>query len=144
MNAEERPDTELPVQQVISNLRGQLAEAEEILQAISEHKVDAFVIGVGREERIYTLTGTDHAYQVILETINEGAATISHDGIIFYCNPAFATLLQMPIQQLIGSSLLNFIKAEELPQYTALIEQGLVEGSKGELSFQTGAVTFVP
>src|SRR5262245_57251855 len=118
MSAEELVSAELPLQQVIANLRGQLAEAEEFLQAISEHRVDAFVIGGGKEERIYTLKGADHVYQVILETINEGAATVSSGGTIFYCNPAFAKLMQRRLEQLIGSPLINFVRAEDQGHYT--------------------------
>src|SRR5687767_7343879 len=90
-----------PWQQEIDDLRGQLAEAEEILQAIAQHKVDAFVISGPEDDQVYTLKGADHAYRVILESINEGAATVGADSTIYYCNPAFAALLQQPLEQLV-------------------------------------------
>jgi two-component system NarL family sensor kinase len=131
-------------QQVIDNLREQLAEAEEILQAIAQHKVDAFVISGPEDDQIYTLKGTDHAYRVILESINEGAATIGPDSTIYYCNPAFATLLQRPIEQLAGTSLADFVETPSLPLYTSLLEQGVIDRSKGEVMLHTAGGKHVP
>src|SRR5829696_7726559 len=48
--------------QIIAELQGQLADAEEVLQAISEYKVDAFVMGHHDDKRVYTLKGSDHIY----------------------------------------------------------------------------------
>src|SRR5687767_2277285 len=62
-SVEEVEGSEVSLQQVIHLLRGQLAETEEILQAISEHKVDAFVIGAATYEQVYKLKGADHVYQ---------------------------------------------------------------------------------
>lgn len=144
MNLEDQKSSSLPLQQVIENLRSQLAEAEEILEAIAQHKVDAFVISGPKEEQVYTLRGTDYAYQVILETISEGAATVGVDGTIYYCNPAFAALLQLSLQQLVGMSLSRFVDPEDLPLYTSLIEQGVIDHSKGEVMFQAANGTRVP
>ena len=76
MSIDQTEPVDTPWQQVVDDLRRQLAEAEEILQAIVHHKVDAFIINGPEEEQVYTLRGADHAYQVILEAINEGAATL--------------------------------------------------------------------
>lgn len=142
VEASEKPDESS--QQIIGELRGRLAEAEEILQAISDHKVDAFIIGQTNHEQVYTLKGADHAYQVILETINEGTATVGADGTIFYCNPAFYNLLELPLEQIIGSSLQNFVINADQATYSALIEQGLTGRSKGEVVFQSAGGTLIP
>jgi len=143
MSVETPEGIDLSSQQIIDDLRERLAEAEEILQAISEHKVDAFIIGQTNHEQVYTLRGADHAYQVILETINEGAATVGADGTIFYCNPAFASLLQLPFEEIIGSSLQKFVIEEDHTTYRALIEQG-VAGSRGEVVFQSAGGRLIP
>ncbi len=144
MNLEEQKSSSLPLQQVIESLRSQLAEAEEILEAIAQHKVDAFVINGPKEEQVYTLRGADYAYQVILETINEGAATLGIDGTLYYCNPSFATLLQLPPQQLVGIPLSRFVDPEDLSLYTSLIEQGSLDHSRGEVVLQAANGTRIP
>lgn len=144
MSSYEKESVDDSWQQSINELREKLAEAEEILQAIAHHKVDAFVIQKANEEQVYMLKGADYAYQVILETINEGAATIGADSTIYYCNPAFAALLQLPCEQLIGTSLIKFVNTADLPRYTSLIAQGSSERSRGELTFQTASGHAVP
>jgi PAS domain S-box-containing protein len=144
MSTDETEPSGMPWQQVVNDLRSQLAEAEEILQAIAQHKVDAFIINGPEEEQVYTLRGADHAYQVILEAINEGAATLGVDGTIYYCNPAFAALLQMPLEKLIGTTLDRYISDENLPLYSSLLEQGIAERSKGEVLLRTASGTAVP
>jgi len=141
---EEPKSVSLPWQQVFKNLRIQLLEAEETLEAIAQQRVDAFVISGPREEQVYTLRGTDHAYRVILETINEGAATLGVDSTVYYCNPAFATLLQLPLDQVIGTSLISFVNPEDLPLYLSLIEQGSIDRSKGEIMLHTARGNRVP
>jgi len=144
MSSDVREDKDFPYQQTIQHLSERLAEAEEILQAISQHKVDAFVIGQTDHEQVYTLKGADHAYQVILETINEGAATVGTDGTLYYCNPAFAKLVAVPFADLVGSSLLGFVIEEDQPSYRALLAQGLASRSKGEVTIQSANGNLVP
>ncbi|MCC6456005.1 MAG: PAS domain S-box protein [Caldilineaceae bacterium] len=144
MSSQANETSDASLQQIIDDLRARLADAEEILQAIALHKVDAFVVSKADIEQVYTLRGADHAYQVILETMNEGAATIGADSIIYYCNPAFSALLQRPVEQLLGTSLIQFVHAEDLPLYTALIEQGLAERSRGEVMLWNAGGRAVP
>ena len=144
MSIDQTEPVDTPWQQVVDDLRRQLAEAEEILQAIVHHKVDAFIINGPEEEQVYTLRGADHAYQVILEAINEGAATLGVDGTIYYCNPAFAALLQEPLEKLIGTTLDRYISAESFPLYSSLIEQGIAERSKGEVLLRTANGSTTP
>lgn len=138
MSSEDKAAGDAHWQQIVDELREQLLEAQEILQAISHHKVDAFVIRGPQADQVYTLKGADHAYQVILESINEGAATVGADSTIFYCNPAFAALLGMPIQQVIGTALTDHVVTEDLPLCLSLLEQGVIESSKGEVLLRAG------
>ena len=41
----------------------------------------------GRDgDQVYTLTGADRTYRIVLETMNEGAAIIGSDGMVLFCN----------------------------------------------------------
>jgi two-component system, OmpR family, phosphate regulon sensor histidine kinase PhoR len=40
--------------------------------------------------------------------MNEGAVTLSIDGIILYCNNKFAELLKVPLESVIGSAIFKW------------------------------------
>jgi PAS domain S-box-containing protein len=122
------------LQQGIEALRARLDEAEQILYAIAHHEVDAFVVTRAQGPQIYKLEGAEHPYRTMVETINEGAATLAEGGVISYCNPALAALLKVPRQQLVGATLSQFVLPEDLPFYAALFAQGLAGRSKGEIT----------
>ena len=77
----------------LEQLRARLEEAEETLAAIRSGEVDALVVSGPHGEQIYTLRGADHSYRVLLEDMNEGAATLLPDGTVLYCNKVFAEML---------------------------------------------------
>jgi PAS domain S-box-containing protein len=128
----------------VEELRARLSEAEDILRAISQYEVDAFVVTKPNGEQVYTLRGSEHPYQVIVDAMNEGAATLGTDGTIHYCNPAFAGLLQTPPNQIIGTRLEQYIAPEDRPQYRMLIDKSLRGRSRGEITFQAANGTQVP
>ena len=99
------------LQDEVQSLRARLAEAEELRRAISEGDLDALVIPGPEGEMVFTLDSADHAYRVLVETMNEGTATLACDGTILYCNRHFAELLRMPLQAIIGTSIYRFIDA---------------------------------
>ena len=132
------------LQRQYDDLRTRLDEAEEILRAISQHEVDAFIVKGSQNEQVFTLRGAEHAYRVMVETINEGAASMLGDGTIFYCNQALASLLRQPLAQTIGAKLTDFVAAEDLPRYTRLLAQGAIDRSKGEITLQAADGTRVP
>ncbi len=80
----------------LEQLRARLEEAEETIQAIRSGKVDALVVSGPHGEQIYTLHGADHSYRVLLEDMNEGAATLLPKrfsgavGPASFCRPAAA------------------------------------------------------
>jgi len=92
-------------------LKARLAEAEELLAAIKSGEVDAFVTD---DQQVFTLKSADYAYRVLVETINEGALTLTSDGIVMYCNNRLAVMTGLPIEKIIGSSILNFVIPEDL------------------------------
>ena len=60
----------------IEDLRLRLQEAEETLHAIRSGDVDAFVIEEATGHRIYTLEGADRPYRLLVEQMQQGAATL--------------------------------------------------------------------
>lgn len=94
-------------------LRASLAQATEMLRAIRSGEVDA-VVGMGRRRRqVFTLEGAEHAYRVLIESMNEGALTLTADKTILYANQCFAQLVRCPLEQVIGSSFRRFLSPED-------------------------------
>jgi signal transduction histidine kinase/CheY-like chemotaxis protein len=108
----------------IEDLRARLAEAEETLRAIRCGEVDALLIGDGSGDRVYTLHGADAPYRALVEQMQEGAVTLSDAGDVMYCNRCFSELVDMPLQQIIGTSIAQFIELPDRPTLKGMIAEG--------------------
>ncbi len=64
--------------------------------AIRQGEVDALVVSGPNRDQIYALQGAEHPYRVLVESINEGALTLTERGTIIYCNEAFAGVVGYP------------------------------------------------
>jgi PAS domain S-box-containing protein len=122
----------------LDELRRRLQEAEETLDAIRGGEVDALVVaGPDGGERVFTLQGAEHPYRVMVESMNEGAISLAHDGIILYCNSAFAKMVDKPLDQLMGHRLTEFVTPEEVRALNELIARGRSEATRGEISLKS-------
>ena len=121
----------------IKELRRQLAEANEALEAIRHGDVDAVVVDRPGGPQVYTLTGADQPYRVMVEGMQEGAITLRDDGVIMYTNGRLARMLQTSHQSLLGMSFRNFVAAESLPVFESLWQQSHCEPSRGEVTLAT-------
>ena len=127
------------------NLRLRLEEAEETLRAIGSGEVDAFVVsGADGDQQVFTLKGADQPYRVLVESMSEGAATLSADGTILYCNKRLAELLNAPQESLVGSSLGSYIAATDKPMYSAMLHECTLEHLTHEMTIMTGTGEAVP
>ena len=64
------------------------------------------MVGAGRRgSQVFTLEGAEHAYRVLIESMNEGALTLTADKTILYANQCFARMVKCPLEQLMGGSL---------------------------------------
>ncbi len=90
-----------------ADLCDQLREAQETLDAIQSGAVDAVVVNGANGGQIYSLTGAEQRYRVYVEQMQEGAITISEDGLILYCNRRFADMVKLPLKQVIGAGISN-------------------------------------
>jgi len=121
----------------IEELRIRLEEAEEALSAIRSGEVDALVVSSGEGEKIFTLEGADQPYRVLVETMSEGAATLSADSTVLYCNSRLADLLGTSLDEILGKPLLSRVAAANAPVLAALLERSLDESCRLGESFRT-------
>ena len=80
----------------LEDLRARLAEAEEVLRAIRNGEVDAVVVTGKHGEQVYTRSGADSVYRQLIETMSEGAATLSADRKSTRLNSSHVRLYRMP------------------------------------------------
>src|SRR5712672_980394 len=97
----------------VAGIRGRLNELEETLLAIRTGAVDALVVDGPFGEQIFTLRGAEQAYRVLVEAMNEGAATLDRSGIVLYCNNCFATMIATPLEKVLGAPFSSFLAPRE-------------------------------
>jgi len=102
-----------------------LAEAQDVIRAIQAGEVDAVVVSGPKGEQVFSLTGAEYAYRALVEAINEGAATISLDGTVLYCNRRLAELVDIPLEQIIGNSASQLFGGESVRIFQAMMERSL-------------------
>jgi PAS domain S-box-containing protein len=125
-------------------LRRQLAEAREALEAIRRGDVDAVVVDRPTGPQVYTLTGADTPYRVMVEEMQEGAVTLSDDGVIVYCNKQIARLLNASYQDLLGEPFRTFLAPQSVPLFEALWQRSRNEVSRGEVQLTAVGGALVP
>ena len=128
----------------LEDLRGRLAEAEEVVRAIRNGEVDAVVVAGERGEQVYTLSGADRVYRQLIETMSEGAVTLSADGVILYGNARLAEMLGRPLERVIGTALRTCLPPTDQQALDAVLAQARTEPSRREICLQTGAGRLVP
>jgi PAS domain S-box-containing protein len=133
-----RPSREL------AELRARLAESEETLRAIRSGEVDAVVIAGKQGPQVFTLQGAEHAYRVLIESMNEGALTLTADKTILYANQCFARMVKCPLEQVVGSSFRRFLSAEDRAILRPLMKRARKSGSKIHVSLKASDGSQMP
>ena len=129
----------------IRTLEERLWEAEQTIEAIQSGEVDALVIHKPEGEQLYTLTGADHGYRVLVESVSEGALILSSDSSIYYCNRTLGEMLQLPIQKIIGRELDSYVASESRAQLMELIKESRSLGAaRGEFLMKRNDGTLLP
>ena len=88
------------------------AEADEIIRAIRDGEVDAFVVKEASEEKIYSLRRADLLYRAMIEQMKDGAVALDPSGLIVYCNAYFAQLVKAERGALVGTKIFPFAPGE--------------------------------
>jgi len=117
----------------IEELKSQLEEAQDTIEAIRSGEVDAFVVKNDSGHRLYTLKSADQTYRIFIEKMTEGAVTVSRDGIILYSNTSFANMVGLPLSQVLGFHFDKFIPDEHLVPVRQLMKAAWDEEKKTEI-----------
>jgi len=128
----------------IEQLKEQLREAQETLEAIRRGEVDALVVNGTQGDQVYTLRGADYSARMLLQEMSEGAATLIPDGSILYCNKRFADMIGLPHEKVIGVLAREFVAPADREVYDSLIRRGRNQLAKAELLFCASDGAAVP
>jgi two-component system, NarL family, sensor kinase len=114
-------------------LRARVEELEETLRAIHMGEVDAVLVSSVKGDQVFTLQGAEHPYRLLVETIEEGAATLTDDGTVLYSNKSFAAFFGAPLEKFIGSPLHNFVSGNDAEFLKTLILGAKLASTRGEI-----------
>jgi PAS domain S-box-containing protein len=128
----------------LSKLRARLAESEETLGAIRTGEVDAVVIAGKQGPQVFSLQGAEHEYRVLIESMNEGAMTLTADRTILYANQCFARMVRCPLEQVIGSSFRRFLSVKDWATLRPLMKRTGKSGCKMQVLLDAGDGSQMP
>ncbi|HZL43693.1 MAG TPA: ATP-binding protein [Verrucomicrobiae bacterium] len=128
----------------LAKLRARLADAEETLRAIRTGEVDTVVVAGKQGPQVFTLQGAGHAYRVLIESMNEGALTLTADKMILYANQRFAKMVKCPLEQVAGNSFRRFLSAADRAILRPLLKRADKSGSKIQVLLNAGDGSQMP
>lgn len=120
----------------IAELERRLEEAEESLKAIRAGEVDALVIKSPRGDQVYTLKEADRPYRMIIENMRDGTLTIRDDGLVLCANKQLAAMLGTPLENLLGSNLLDWAEPAAVEPLRILIGKAAEDGARADVELR--------
>lgn len=128
----------------IEELRFQLEEANDTIEAIRTGMVDAFIVHGEEGHQLYTLKTADQTYRVLIEKMGEGAITLNKDGIILYSNPRFAAMAGISLDRIIGKHFKQFIDVYAAEKLNDIVSKGELTDFKTEVTLISADNSLMP
>jgi PAS domain S-box-containing protein len=128
-------------------LRIQLEEAQETLDAIRRGEVDGLVVSTPKGEQVYSISGAEKPYRILIEKMREGAITLSDDNTVLYANNGFARMLKYPLEKIVGINVESLIPPVQLKIFKDLLAEcrsGNANSLAREISFKCSDGSLVP
>jgi PAS domain S-box-containing protein len=116
-------------------MRQRLAELEDIVAAIQEHRVDAFLVQDASVARVCLLETAERPYRALIEDVHQGVATLDEHGRVLFCNQRLAALCGKHGEDraaLVGSCFESLFPPAERSRVAWLLERarsGLVQAT---------------
>jgi len=94
--------------------------------------------------QVFTLESAEQPYRVLIEQMQEGAVTLSEEGVILYCNLRFSQMLRVPHEKMITSPVQSFVVPEQAERLDLLLGKGARESARAEMTLRAGDGTLLP
>lgn len=127
-----------------TKLRARLKSAEETLRAIQSGEVDALMVSGRGGEQVVALKGGEPSYRMLVEAMSEGAATLSRNGAVLYCNRRFAELVGRTPGKIAGVAMDSMIAEAERDRFETLLADARRTSAKGEFSLRKADGSLIP
>jgi PAS domain S-box-containing protein len=121
-----------------------LAEAEDTLEAIRSGHVDTIVVGGPSGSRIFALQSPDDPYRILIERMNEGAATLTSEGTILFCNRRLAEMVGEAAERIVGSCFKSILDKKEWQGFTESTRRALQDDIRSPSQFLRKDGTVLP
>ncbi len=95
-------------------------------------------------EQVVSLKGGEPNYRMLVEAMSEGAATLSRDGAVLYCNRKFAEMMSRPPGKMIGVASQSLVAKAERDRFETLLSDAQKAVVKGEFSLRRTNGNLVP
>jgi len=118
----------------VRRLRARLAEAEATLEAIRNGEVDAVVVTGPDGDRALAIEGALHPYHLLLNAMSDGAALLTRDGTILFCNHRLGEIAHAPLERLRGSRLEDLVAPAERSGLQELLRKGATRNDQREFA----------
>jgi phosphoserine phosphatase RsbU/P len=125
-----------------ADVRARLRELEQTIEAIRTGSVDSLIMGPPGQEQVHQTV--DRSYRLIVEAMNEGAATVSTSGVILNANPRLGSMTGQDASELIGTPVLDLIVEAHRPAFVRLLDVTVGESARGEVDLTGSGGTIVP
>jgi PAS domain S-box-containing protein len=133
-----------PPTETVEALRSRLADAEETLRALRNGQVDALVVQTAVGEQVFTLKGADYAYRTLVETMPEGAASLSAEHTVLYANGRLGEMLGIPLTQFVGSTFERFVAGSHRTAFAAACDEATSQTSRVDLELERADGSTLP
>jgi PAS domain S-box-containing protein len=121
-----------------------LKSAEQTLRAIQSGEVDALMVSGRRGEQVVALQGGEPSYRMLVEAMSEGAATLTRNGAVLYCNQRFAELLGRTPGKMAGIAVQSMVAEAEQDRFETLLADARRTIAKGEFSLRGADGRLIP
>lgn len=130
--------------QYIDFLTRRLQESDDVLDAIKSGGVDALFIQGEQGESVYTLDNADKPYRLLVEQMQEGAVTISSEGVILYANQRFSEILNYPLEQIFGDVFQQYLSIGDALKFSAYLANNAEKAFRSAVSIYRPDKTAFP
>jgi PAS domain S-box-containing protein len=128
----------------LAEVRAQLREAHETIEAIRGGGIDSLVIGPSGQEQLYSLATADRPYRRIIDAMNDSAVTVSPRGVILDANPRLGLMTGQNATELVGTDVLGLIPDAHRPTFARLLDVGDGDTARGAVDLIGPGGTTVP
>ena len=128
----------------LARLRARLDATEQALRAIRNGEVDAVVVAGKDGDHVFTREGAEHSYRLLIESMNEGALTLTNDKVILYANQCFARMVKCPLERVTGGSFSRFLSDQDLELLRPYVRRATKVGTKLQVMLTAGDGSRLP